>query len=72
MTSRKRIVFHRGYNILADRDGTFRLLPKNVITVAGLKKAAEQYGYVYMYLTHPAFDSLEECTAYIDKNYPEN
>lgn len=71
MAERSRIVFHRGYNILKSKYGTYRLLPKNVITIAGLRKAAEQYGYSYMYNSHPEFKTLAECVAYIDKNYPE-
>lgn len=70
MNGRNRIVFHRGYNILASKYGTFRLLPKNVVTVAGLKKAADIYGYTYMYNAHPEFDNIEDCRAYIDRNFP--
>lgn len=68
---RNRIIFHRGYNILKSKYGTFRLLPYNVITVAGLKRAADDYGYSFMYDSHPEFNTLEECTDYIDKIYPE-
>lgn len=71
MKERNRIVFHRGYNILASKYGTFRLIPKNVLHMKGLKDAAEKYGYVYIYNSHPEFNSLEECKAYIDKNFPE-
>lgn len=71
MKEKNRIVFHRGYNILASKYGTFTLLPLNVITVAGLKEAAETLGYTYMYRSHPEFNSLEECKEYIDKNFPE-
>lgn len=71
MNKKNRIVFHRGYNILASKYGTFRLIPKNVITIKGLRDAAEKYGYTYIYQLHPEFDSLEECKAYIDKNFPE-
>ena len=70
MKERNRIVFHRGYNILATKYGTFQLLPLNVITIAGLRKAADQYGYGYMYQSHPEFNSLEECKAYIDQKFP--
>ena len=70
MKARNRIVFHRGYNILASKYGTFRLLPLNVITVARLKKCYEEDGYRYM-LQHPEFKSLEECREYIDKKFPE-
>ena len=69
---RNRIVFHRGYNILKSKYGTFTLLPLNVITIAGLKDAAERYGYGYMYNSHPEFDDLEGCKAYIDRNFPMN
>ena len=69
MTKRNRIVFHRGYNILASKYGTFRPLPLNVITIAGLKQAAEAHGYSYMYSSHPEFSTFEECAEYIDKNF---
>lgn len=69
MKEKNRIVFYRGYNILKSKHGKFTLLPKNVITVAGLKQAAEMYGYSYMYGCHPTFDTYEECADYIDKNY---
>lgn len=71
MREKRQIVFHRGYNILKDERGTFRLLPKNVVTVAGLLRAASVYGYSYMYLSHPVFDTLEECTDYIDKHFTQ-
>lgn len=73
MKKRNRIVFHRGYkySIFADKCGTFTLLPVNVFHMKGLKEAAEKYGHSYMYNTHPAFTSLEDCKAYIDKNFPE-
>lgn len=72
MKEKNRIVFHRGYNILKSKYGTFRLLPMNVITIAGMREAAERYGYSYMYNSHPEFNTLAECVAYIDKNYPEH
>lgn len=72
MKERNRIVFHRGYNILKSKYGTYRLLPLNVITIAGLKKACEEAGYMFMLNSHPEFNSFDECTAYIDKKYPEN
>ena len=68
---RNRIVFHRGYNILADKYGTYTLLPLNVITIAGLKNAAEVHGHNYMYNSHPHFSSLAECQTYIDTHYPQ-
>lgn len=71
MAEKNRIVFHRGYNILKSKYGTYRLLPLNVVTIAGLRKAAEDHGYGYMYNSHPEFNSLEECKAYIDKNFTE-
>ena len=71
MKGKNRIIFHRGYNILASKYGTFTLLPMNVLTVAGLKEAAEKHGYTYMYRSHPEFNNLEECKKYIDKNFPE-
>lgn len=66
MKERNRIVFHNGYNILHSKHGTFRLLPKNVITIAGLKRAERDYGYSYIYC-HPEFPSFEECVEYIEK-----
>ena len=63
---RNRIVFHKGYNILASKYDTFRLLPKNVITISGLRDAEKRYGYSYMYM-HPEFKTLDECIEYIEK-----
>lgn len=71
VSCRSRIVFHRGYNILKSKYGTYKLLPLNVITIAGMRKAAEQHGYGYMYSSHPEFTSFEDCAAYIDAKYPE-
>jgi hypothetical protein len=71
MAERSRIVFHRGYSILKSKYGTFRLLPKNAGTIAGLKWCEERYGYGYMHSAHPEFKTLAECVEYIDKNYPE-
>lgn len=71
VTCRNRIVFHRGYNILKSKYGTYKLLPLNVVTIAGMKEAAEKYGYSYMYQSHPEFTNLADCVAYIDKNFPE-
>lgn len=71
MKKRNRIVYHRGYNILADKYGTFTLLPLNVIHMKGLRDAAEKYGYTYMYSSHPAFSTIEDCKAYIDEKFPE-
>ena len=70
MYNRRSIVFHRGYNILREKDGSFRLLPKNVITIAGLKAAEKTYGYGYMNFAHPAFNNLDDCISYIDENFP--
>lgn len=68
MQERNKIVFHRGYNILKSKYGTYRLLPLNVITVDGLKRAVKDHGYSYMYC-HPEFKTLDACKEYIDQNY---